>query len=79
MLAGWCALLTGIVLYVANMACVYFMPRYALPLLTTTTIALLASMAGFCSQAEKNRRAESAKKGSITQAQERACRLPARN
>ena len=49
-LAGWCALLTGIVLYVVNVACVYFMPRYALPLLTTTTIALLASVAGFCPQ-----------------------------
>ena len=41
-LIGWSALATGIVVFLANNVCVYYLERYTLPMLVTALIALLA-------------------------------------
>jgi hypothetical protein len=35
---------TGVLVFVANCVCVYYMPRYSLPLLSTSIFALLSSI-----------------------------------
>jgi hypothetical protein len=44
---GLFAIGAGVVVFAANCVCVYYMPRYSLPLLTTSVFALLTSIAPF--------------------------------
>ena len=44
-LVGWSALAAGIIIYVICMAGVFYLDRYALPLLVTTVFGLLTSLA----------------------------------
>jgi hypothetical protein len=46
-LVGLSALATGIAIVAANCVCVYYMPRYTLPLLTTILFALVTCLASF--------------------------------
>jgi hypothetical protein len=46
-IVGLFAIGAGALIYAANCMCVYYMPRYTLPLLTTTVFALLASITPF--------------------------------
>jgi hypothetical protein len=44
---GFFGLGVGATIFAANCVCVYYMPRYSLPLLTTAVFALLTSMTTF--------------------------------
>ena len=44
---GFFALGTGAMIFAANCVCVYYMPRYTLPLLTTAVFGFLASITPF--------------------------------
>ncbi len=44
---GFFAVGAGVVIFAVNCVCVYYMPRYTLPLLTTTVFGLLASITPF--------------------------------
>jgi len=75
-IAGLFAIGTGAVIFGANCVCVYYMPRYTLPLLTTTVFGLLAcitslagarlSRIGFTSFAARFLKPSSAKSGVIS-------------
>jgi hypothetical protein len=49
-LVGWFALATGILVYITCMLGVFYLDRYALPLLITIVFELLASLASFWQQ-----------------------------
>jgi hypothetical protein len=53
-LVGLSAFVTGIAIVAANCVCVYYMPRYTLPLLTTTLFALVTCLASFAETSRKD-------------------------